>query len=130
MWRDGNPVPATYRLVDEATPKSVTTSPSQLSVGEAVTVEKIVTLFTGRDVATSEPAVDAQRWLGRLGGFAELLDGHLTAWTHLWERLSIEFDDFTDEVRILRLHLLHLLQTVSPNSRRPRRRGAGPRTAR
>jgi trehalose/maltose hydrolase-like predicted phosphorylase len=35
---------------------------------------------------------------------------------HLWERLSIEFDDFTDELRILRLHLLHLLQTVSPNT--------------
>ena len=35
---------------------------------------------------------------------------------HLWERLSIEFDDHTDELRILRLHLLHLLQTVSYNS--------------
>ena len=57
-----------------------------------------------------------QRWLARLGRFAELLDGHLTAWTHLWERLSIEFDDFADELRILRLHLLHLLQTVSPNT--------------
>ena len=52
----------------------------------------------------------------RLGRFAELLDGHLTDWVHLWERLSIEFDDFTDELRILRLHLLHLLQTVSPNT--------------
>ena len=81
-----------------------------------MTVEKIVTVYTGRDVATSEPAVEAQRWLGRLGRFAELLDGHLTEWVHLWERLSIEFDDFTDELRILRLHLLHLLQTVSPNT--------------
>ena len=97
-------------------PKSVTISPSKLSVGDALTVEKIVTLFTGRDVATSEPAVDAERWLSRLGRFAELRDGHLTDWVHLWERLSIEFDDFTDELRILRLHLLHLLQTVSPNS--------------
>ena len=75
-----------------------------------------MTVFTGRDVATSEPAVDAERWLSRLGRFAELRDGHLTDWVHLWERLSIEFDDFTDELRILRLHLLHLLQTVSPNS--------------
>ena len=39
----------------------------------------------------------------------------MTDWEHLWERLSIEFDDFTNEVRILRLHLLHVLQTVSPN---------------
>ncbi len=115
VWRDGAPVPATYRLVDEAAEIGHDIA-VELSVGEAVTVEKIVTLFTGRDVATSEPAVDAERWLSRLGRFAELRDGHQKDWLHLWERLSIEFDDFTDELRILRLHLLHLLQTVSPNS--------------
>ena len=115
VWRDGEPVPATHRLFDEAAEigHDITV---RLSVGEAVTVEKIVTVYTGRDVATSEPAVDAERLLARLGRFAELLDGHLTDWVHLWERLSIEFDDFTDELRILRLHLLHLLQTVSPNT--------------
>jgi len=41
------------------------------------------------------------------GRFPQLLAGHRTDWVHLWERLSIEFDDFTDELRILRLHLLH-----------------------
>ena len=115
VWRDGEAVPATYRLFDEAAEigHDITV---RLSAGDAVTVEKIVTVYTGRDVATSEPAVDAQRWIARLGRFADLLDGHLTEWMHLWERLSIEFDDFTDELRILRLHLLHLLQTVSPNT--------------
>jgi len=115
VWRDGEPVPATYRLFDEAAEIGYDI-PVRLSVGEALTVEKVVTLYTGRDVATSEPAVDAQRQLSRIGRFAHLLDGHLTDWVHLWERLSIEFDDFTDELRILRLHLLHLLQTVSPNA--------------
>ena len=115
VWRDGEPVPATYRLFDEAAEIGHDIA-VRLSVGEAVTVEKIVTVCTGRDVATSEPADDAQRWLARLGRFADLLDGHLTEWLHLWERLSIEFDDFPDELRILRLHLLHLLQTVSPNT--------------
>jgi alpha,alpha-trehalase len=115
VWRDGAPIPAILQLFDRDAEigHDITV---QLSTGESVTVEKVVTVCTGRDVATSEPGVDAQRWVGRLGGFAELLDGHLTAWSHLWERLSIEFDDFTDEVRILRLHLLHLLQTVSPNT--------------
>ena len=63
-------------------------------------------------------------------GSPSCCDGHVTDWAHLWERLSIEFDDFTDELRILRLHLLHLLQTVSPNTAGPRCRGAGARTAR
>ena len=115
VWRDGTPVPATYRLVDQAAEIGHDIA-VEMSVGDELTVEKVVTIFTGRDVATSEPAVDAQRWLSRLGRFAELRDGHVTEWAHLWERLSIEFEDFTDESRILRLHLLHLLQTVSPNS--------------
>lgn len=115
VWRDGTPVPATYSLVDDAAEIGHDIA-VEVSVGDVLTVEKVVTLFTGRDVATSEPAVDAERWLSRLGRFAELRDGHLKDWVHLWERLSIEFEDFTDEVRILRLHLLHLLQTASPNS--------------
>ena len=115
VWRDGSPVPATYRLVDQAAEIGHDIA-VEMSVGDELTVEKVVTVFTGRDVATSEPAVDAQRWLSRLGRFAELRDGHVTEWAHLWERLSIEFEDFTDESRILRLHLLHLLQTVSLNS--------------
>jgi trehalose-phosphatase len=115
VWRDGESVPATYRLFDEAAEIGHDIS-VRLLRGDAVTTEKIATVYTGRDVATSEPAVDAERWLRRLGRFADLLDGHLTEWIHLWERLSIEFDDFTDELRILRLHLLHLLQTVTPNS--------------
>ena len=73
-------------------------------------------MVTGRDVATSEPAAGAERGLGRLGRFAELRDEHMLNWAHLWERLSIEFDGNTDALRILRLHLLHLLQTVSYNS--------------
>ena len=115
VWRDGTPVPATYRLVDEGAEIGHDIA-ARLSVGETLTVEKVVTLFTGRDAATSEPAADALRWLNRLSRFAELLNGHRNDWSHLWERLSIEFEDFTDESRILRLHLLHLLQTVSPNS--------------
>ncbi len=115
VWRDGEAVPTSYRLFEDATRigHDITV---RLSVGESVTVEKIVTLYTGRDAATSEPAVDAERCLARLGRFAEILDGHLTDWVHLWERLSIEFDGFTDELRILRLHMLHLLQTVSLNT--------------
>ncbi len=115
VWRDGAPVPATYSLVDQEGEIGHDIA-VQLSAGDTLMVEKVVTLFTGRDGATSEPGVGAHRWLSRLGRFAELREGHRNAWAHLWERLSIEFDDFADELRILRLHLLHLLQTVSPNS--------------
>jgi alpha,alpha-trehalase len=115
VWRGENPVPATYRLVDEESEIGHEIS-TELAAGESLSVEKVVTLVTGRDVATSEPAAGAERRLGRQGRFAEIRDAHMLAWAHLWERLSIEFEDHTDELRILRLHLLHLLQTVSYNS--------------
>jgi len=125
LWRNDAQVPtkeseaapgssATYRLVDQDGEIGHDID-VELSMGETLTVEKMVTLFTGRDVATSHPADAAQRWLGGLGRFGEVLDQHMITWNHLWERSSIEFDQFTDELRVLRLHMLHLLQTVSPN---------------
>jgi alpha,alpha-trehalase len=118
VWRGTTPVAAQYRLVDgEFEIGHLITA--DLAAGQSVTVEKVVTLVTGRDVATSEPAVGAERRLHRQGRFAEILDSHRLTWAHLWERLSIEFNDHADELRILRLHLLHLLhllQTVSYNS--------------
>ncbi|MFZ1179263.1 MAG: trehalose-phosphatase, partial [Mycobacterium sp.] len=115
LWHGDAPAPATYRLVDEQFEVGHEIF-SELKQGQTLTVEKIVTLVTGRDVATSHPAIGAERRLGRQGRFAEIRDAHILTWAHLWERLSIEFEDLADEVRVLRLHLLHLLQTVSYNS--------------
>jgi trehalose-phosphatase len=114
VWRDGTAA-ATYRLVEEEFEIGHEIF-TELTAGEPLSVEKVVALVTGRDVATSEPAAAAERRLGRQGRFAEILDAHTLQWSHLWERMSIEFEDHTDELRILRLHLLHLLQTVSHNS--------------
>jgi len=115
VWRGDNPVATNYRLVDEEFEigHEILT---ELTDGQSLTVEKVVTLVTGRDVATSEPAVGAERRLGRQERFAEIRDAHMLTWAHLWERLSIQFENHADELRILRLHLLHLLQTVSDNS--------------
>ena len=115
LWSNGSPALATYRLIDEdqTIGHAITT---MVEVGRSLSVEKVVALVTGRDVATSEPAAGARRRLDRQGRFADICDAHSLRWAHLWERLSIEFDDHTDELRILRLHLLHLLQTVSDNS--------------
>lgn len=115
VWRGETPALATYRLVDEEFEVGHEIF-TELTAGQSLSVEKVVTLVTGRDVATSEPAAGAERRLGRQPRFAELRDAHMITWAHMWERLSIEFEDHADELRILRLHLLHLLQTVSYNS--------------
>jgi len=115
VWQGGTPAAATYRLVDEEFEIGHQIF-IELQQRQPLTVEKIVTLATGRDVATSDPASGAERRLGRRGRFAQICEGHKIAWAHLWERLSIEFEGHADELRVLRLHLLHLLQTVSYNS--------------
>ena len=85
-----------------------------VAAGESVTVEKMATIFTGRDHAISDPGDAAARLLGQLGRYADLRDGHVREWAHLWERFDIAFDDNPDAMRVVRLHLLQLLQTV-PN---------------
>lgn len=87
-----------------------------LEPGRPVTVEKTVTIFTGRDRAVSEPAAAALDWLGRLDGFDTLLARHERTWRHLWERCHIEFDGEDETVAALRLHTFHLLQTVCTNT--------------
>ena len=87
-----------------------------LTEGESVTFEKMVTVFTGRDHALSEPADEAARWVPSIGGFEEVLDGHVLAWEHLWDRIGITLGDYRDGLRIARLHQMQLLQTVSPNT--------------
>lgn len=89
---------------------------TELAEGQSLTIEKIAVFVTGRDAATSDAAVGAERRLERQGRFAELRRAHELVWSHIWERMSIDLDGHVDELRVLRLHLMHLLQTVSYNS--------------
>lgn len=81
-----------------------------------VTIEKIVSLFTSRDFSISEPALEAVEALGQAGSFAELLHSHVLQWDHLWHRCDIRLEHSRRAQTILRLHIFHLLQTVSRNS--------------
>ena len=85
---------------------------------DAVTIEKTVAIVTSRDHAVSDMAVAAADWLGTAASFEEMLGQHVLAWTHLWARFPIELKGSEDDqvLPVLRLHIFHLLQTVSPNS--------------
>ncbi|SDC01999.1 trehalose 6-phosphate phosphatase [Raineyella antarctica] len=115
VWGNGRRIEPQRGIVDEgAVVGHHLTLDAHRSV--PVTLEKIVTVFTGRDPAISEPAAEALAWLPRLGRFDDLLERHVLAWEHLWERFHLDIDSDGATVRILRLHLLHLLQSVSLNS--------------
>ena len=90
---------------------------TDVRAGESITISKVVTLFTSRDRAISDPLDEASGWSKRNGPFDELLDAHKCAWRALWKRFSleIEVDDLTTSLA-LRLHIFHLLQTTSRNT--------------
>ncbi len=85
-----------------------------LTEGRPATVDKIVALHTSRDRAISDPLNAAVDRAGRAPGFDALLEPHLTAWDQLWRRA--ELDVAGESGRILRLHLFHVLQTLSPHT--------------
>ena len=85
---------------------------------DEVTVEKTVAIATSRDRAVSDVAVAAAGWLQTADSFEEMLGQHVLAWSHLWARFAIELRGCEDNqvLPVLRLHIFHLLQTISPNS--------------
>ena len=83
---------------------------------ESIRVEKIVSLYTSRDKAISEPALAAETSLFGAGSFETLTESHKKAWKQLWFRcdMDLQRDGYTQ--MILRLHIFHILQTASINT--------------
>jgi trehalose/maltose hydrolase-like predicted phosphorylase len=82
-----------------------------------VTVEKIAALYTSRDRAISEGLLEARQAACGAPGFSELEARHAAEWELLWNRFGIRLDCASEWAEtVLHLHVLHLLQTVSPHS--------------
>ncbi len=86
--------------------------------GTLVAVEKTAALFTSRDAAISEPGLEAVEAARRAPAFKVTEERHRLAWSHLWDAWDIEIDTGADaDTQMkLRLHIFHLLQTVSAHS--------------
>ncbi|MGW6316490.1 glycoside hydrolase family 65 protein [Streptomyces sp. NPDC055099] len=86
----------------------------QLTPGRTVTVDKTAALHTSRDPAISDPLRAALDRVQGAPDFDELLDRHISAWDQLWRRAELEVPG--EAGSILRLHLFHVLQTLSPHT--------------
>ncbi|WEO94020.1 glycosyl hydrolase family 65 protein [Streptomyces sp. FXJ1.172] len=82
--------------------------------GRTVTVDKTVALHTSRDPAIGDPLHAAVERACAAPGFDELLETHARAWEQLWRRTALEVPG--EAGSILRLHLFHVLQTLSPHT--------------
>lgn len=85
----------------------------QATEGQPLRLEKSVLLYTSRDWATSEPLQDACANSIRQGTFEESLEEHKRAWQRIWNRCDLDTACNTKVQSAVRLHIFHLLQSVS-----------------
>ncbi len=78
-----------------------------------VRVEKIVSLYTSRDRAITEPMANAGKSVQRYPAFAEAFEGHAHTWDELWEVCDVRLPKEERVQFLLRFHISHLLQTCS-----------------
>lgn len=88
----------------------------ELQQNQTLTVEKTVAIYSSKDAAIHDPKTAAQRAIHRPIAFKTLLTAHRLAWKRLWRSCKLEIKTNTIEPQIIRLHIFHLLQSVSPHS--------------
>jgi trehalose/maltose hydrolase-like predicted phosphorylase len=94
---------------------------ASISEGETLRIEKLALLYTSRDAAISEPGAAAAQGIASAPGFEDLYAEHARCWDYVWRRFDIHLErqDGWPDLNVpmlLRLNLLHLLQTASLNS--------------
>ena len=114
LWIDDEPTPPAREILEQ-----------QGMIGEDLTVdvergddvrfEKVISLFTSRDDAISEPGVAAEQELDHVPDFALLATEHVGAWATLWRRFRLETEAEPRTRLITNLHIFHLVQVASPN---------------
>ncbi|WP_326698452.1 glycoside hydrolase family 65 protein [Streptomyces sp. NBC_01754] len=104
-----------YRAEPEQQPRAVQQN-LLLPLGPAspAVVDKTVALYTSRDPAIGSPLRAAVQGVSRAPAYAGLLASHHRAWSDLWQQARLEVPG--EPGRILRLHLFHVLQTLSPHT--------------
>ena len=112
---DGAPVDVPTARVDEPGFVAVDLT-VDLAAGQVATVQKLVGLCTSRDRGIGEPGEAAVDEVARAGDFDTVLARHELTWSYLWRRCDVQMDPQGRASVTLRLHVFHLLQTISHHS--------------
>ena len=84
---------------------------------QATRLEKMVSFYSSRDMAISDPLTEACTLLERLGDFQQMLETQKKIWLQFWNRNDIVMETPQDvDQLVIRLHIFHIHQTVSHNS--------------
>lgn len=86
----------------------------ETSLGEAVRLDRIITVFTSRDVV--DPAKAALNHLAtiRTCGFPSVVQAHVDAWYRKWNAAEVRIAGDEQAQRALRFACYHLIAAVNP----------------
>jgi trehalose/maltose hydrolase-like predicted phosphorylase len=119
-FKDGQHLDAPRRTIEE--PGYIAQELTvDLKQGETLVLEKLASLYTSRDPAISECGLEAKKAIARARDFDAEMTNHVRAWQHLWHQFEVHVEPADPGFKanvpmLLRLHMFHLLQAVSPNS--------------
>jgi len=122
VYLDTKPADVERRIIREREDRIGEELMIELASGQTATVEKVVSIYSSRDRGTAEPDTEAKFAVSHAPGFKDLLHQHILAWQALWRRFDIEIETTGEQLSsareqlILRLHVFHLLQTISTHS--------------
>ena len=115
VYVDDTPPAIERRYVEEGNDAVGLELALTMARGTSVRVEKVVSLFTSRGAAISEPGAAAVAQVRVAGTIGELVAQHVRAWESLWERFGVALHGSSRRAQALHLHVFHLLQTLAPH---------------
>ncbi|MGC9351188.1 MAG: trehalose-phosphatase, partial [Sulfurovum sp.] len=92
IYRDNEPVSVKAKGIKERAYIGQCYRVEKLESGEHLHIEKNMALFTSRDYAVSNPALEAQLAAEDAKRFEVLLGSHRIAWKQLWEHFDFRLD--------------------------------------
>ncbi|MCZ7417744.1 glycoside hydrolase family 65 protein [Streptomyces sp. WMMC897] len=106
-----DPEPVRARTAERAVAQTLNVP---LAEGRTVAVDKVVALHTSLDAAVSDLVYACDCRVCDAPQFERLRATHRAAWARLWRRAELTAPG--EPGRLLRLHLFHVLQTLSPHT--------------
>ncbi|MEU9801274.1 glycoside hydrolase family 65 protein [Streptomyces sp. NPDC051000] len=106
--------PRTPNMTSHTAAGAVQTFRLPVAPRQSATVVKTAALYTSLDRPAGELLLRAIEHASRAPGFPDLLTAQHSAWERLWEKGELTVSG--EAGKILRLHVFHVLQTLSPHT--------------
>ena len=87
----------------------------QTSLGETQRLDRVVTIFTSRDVANPVKAAADRLASIRAGGFPAVVQAHVDAWLRKWEAAEVRIMGDEQAQLALRFATYHLIAAANPS---------------